>query len=103
MATDNDNSEATDNVTEFSEDDLFSLGQKLAALDLTDAERAALAALVDDNDVGGFGRFGVRFDIVGDIRKGMGLRRRDTSGKRADNIMADWATNVQQQPKPGRF
>ncbi len=91
----------------FEESDLVTLGEKLASLDLTEPERAALAALVSDDDVGGFGRYGSRFDILGGIRKGMGFRRQQDplgkrAGVRANNLTADWAVNVQ-PPKPGRF
>jgi len=51
----------------FDEDDLRSLGEKLAALDLTDRERAAMASLLADEDVSGFG---TGFDVIGGIRKG---------------------------------
>ena len=91
--------------TGFEESDLISLGQKLAALDLTEPERAALGALISDDDVGGFGRFG-RFDIIGGIR--VGLRKgsgrfgvRDPHvrhpGVRANPIIGGGL------PKPGRF
>lgn len=53
----------------FGESDLISLGQKLATLDLTDRERAALGALLSDEDVGGYGRY-ARFNIAGGIRTG---------------------------------
>lgn len=55
----------------YTENDLISLGKKLATLDLTDSERAALGDLISDDDVGGFGR--ARFDIAGGIR--IGFRR----------------------------
>ncbi len=41
----------TNDEMEFGEDDLISLGQKLASLDLTEPERAALGALISDDDV----------------------------------------------------
>ena len=51
----------------FDEDDLRSLGHKLAQLDLTDRERAAMAALLSDDEVAGF----ARLNIIGAIRVGV--------------------------------
>jgi hypothetical protein len=84
----------------FAESDLISLGQKLASLELTEPERAALAALISDDDVVGF----ARYNIAGSIR--LGFRRAyKPRGKRADGLRADntdWAGNID-LPKPGRF
>ena len=85
---------------DFEESDLISLGQKLASLELTEPERAALAALISDDDVAGFGRY----NIAGGIR--LGFRRAyDPAGKRFDGVRAEgsnWTSNIE-PPKPGRF
>ena len=61
---------ATMNETSpFDENDLVSLGKKLAALDLTEREQAALGEVLSDDDVQGF----ARFDIVGSLKLGMGV------------------------------
>lgn len=94
---------ATDEANEpYTEDDLISLGKKLAELELTDSERAALGDLISDDDVGGFGR--TRFDLAGGIRVGfrlaggrLGSRKSPTAGYRAD-----W-TEPGGIRKPGRF
>ena len=94
---------ATNDDMQFDEADLISLGEKLASLDLTEPERAALAAVISDDDVVGFGRF----DIIGGIRKGVrnvrgpagepGVFGARVPGVRAKPIIGD------QLPKPGRF
>lgn len=97
---------ATNEHTQFDEADLISLGEKLAALDLTEPERAALGTLISDDDVAGY----ARFDIIGGIRAGMiknggrfgvrvGLRQPNVRvpGVRADPIVGG------DLPKPGRF
>lgn len=97
---------ATDEQTSFNESDLISLGEKLAALDLTEPERAALGALISDDDVVGFGRF----DIIGGIRVGIrkGGQRFDVRGPsgnpgvRADGLRAQPIIGGG-LPKPGRF
>ena len=84
----------------FDESDLISLGQKLASLELTEPERAALAALISDDDVTGF----ARFNIAGGIRLGF-RRASEPLGIRADGVRVehtDWAGNID-LPKPGRF
>ena len=86
----------------FDEHDLRSLGEKLAALDLTDRERAAMAALLAEDDVGGYG---TRFDIVGGVRKGFletgevrdWFTRQGPHGLRSDD------TGGSQGFRPGRF
>lgn len=90
--------------TAFTEDDLVSLGRKLAALDLTDGERAAMAELMSDNDVGGFGR--ARFDIVSGIRKGFrvpGVRVPGVRVPGAESISRDDDFGPGLNLKPGRF
>lgn len=97
---------AAHDETEFEESDLISLGQKLAALELTEPERAALGALISDDDVAGFRRF----DLIGGIRAGVrkgnerlgkrfGLRDLGARvpGVRANPIIGGGI------PKPGRF
>ena len=72
-------------TAEFNEDDLVSLGEKLAALELTDGEQAALAALIGDDDVAGFGRFG-RLNIAGGIRIGYRAKGGSVSGIRDPDL-----------------
>ena len=88
----------------YSEDDLISLGKKLASLELTDPERAALGALISDDDVGGFGRAG-RFggiDLIAGIRVGFRAVPGPSSDPGARGVRADWnqASGIR---KPGRF
>ena len=46
-----------DDMAAFDEDDVSSVAEKMAGLDLSDREIAALVALLSDDDVGGYGRF----------------------------------------------
>ncbi len=93
---------ATNERTEanFDESDLISLGQKLASLELTEPERAALATLISDDDVAGF----ARFNIADGIR--LGFRRAyEPRGIRATGLReggSHWTSNIE-PPKPGRF
>lgn len=94
--------ESTD--TAFTEDDLISLGKKLATLDLTEPERAALAELISDEDVGGFGR--ARFDIVGGIKLGYQAQVGGRHGFRdpsVNQLQADGIVGMATDMKPGRF
>lgn len=90
----------------YTESDLISLGEKLAALELTKPERAALGDLISDDDVGGFGRFGI--DLIGGIRKGFDLQqgrfglRAGRHGVRAQGLRADLPGRGD-VTKPGRF
>ena len=96
---------ATDDNTNlaYTETDLVSLGRKLATLELTEPERAALGDLISDDEVAGFGRFAI--DLVGGIRLGLratstgrlGLRDQGRHG-----IRAATATPVN-TTQPGRF
>ena len=47
-----------EDMAEFDEDDVSSVAEKMASLDLSDREIAALVALLSDADVSGYGRFG---------------------------------------------
>ena len=87
---------------DFDEEDLRSLGEKLAALDLTDRERAAMAALLADDDVGGFGG---RFDVIGGIRKGYIVTQdlQDWFTKQGPHGLRTDDTGPTSNFRPGRF
>ena len=94
----------TNDEIAFDETDLVSLRQKLASLDLTEPERAALGALMSDDDVTGFGRF----DLLGGIR--MGLRKGPAPVGARFNVRASGlqamqtvGEDAQLAIKPGRF
>lgn len=87
----------------FSEEDLISLGKKLATLELTEPERAALAELISDDDVSGFGR--ARFDIVGGIRLGFRANsgRHGIRAQQRKPLIVDGDFGPATELKPGRF
>ena len=100
MAT-NDNAKPV-----YTESDLISLGEKLAALELTEPERAALGDLISDDDVGGFGRYGI--DLAAGIRMGFRAKRADFGGRagRIGLSVPDGRADFGQPGgvrKPGRF
>jgi hypothetical protein len=86
----------------YTETDLISLGEKLATLELTEPERAALGDLLSDDEVAGFGRFGI--DLVGGIR--VGLRAKSVRGPASDPGVHGIRANtfdIGDATKPGRF